>query len=453
MKPLVLIAGATGYVGGELLKKLLDAGYTVRCLARRPEALRAKAFSGLEVVAGDVLNSGSLRAAMAGVSSAYYLVHSMGSTQSFEEQDRTGAQNFAHAARDAGVQRIIYLGGLGRSSDQLSTHLRSRQEVGEILRSVGVPVIEFRASVVIGSGSLSFEMIRALVERLPVMIAPRWVSVDAQPIAIADLLAYLLAAMNHPIDTSKIFEIGGSDRVSYGGLMREYARQRGLERLVISVPFLTPRLSSLWLGLVTPHYVRVGRKLIDSIRYSTVVEDRRALTEFGIRPCGFREAISAAINADTGHLKTDSRMIHVNASRADAFVPIRRIGGASGWYYANWLWQLRGWMDKLVGGVGMTRGRRDPDSLCVGDVVDCWRVEAIEPDHFLRLVAEMKLPGRACLEFEVTGDSTGSVIRQTASFNPLGLLGRAYWYSVLPFHHFVFSGMLLGIAARVRIKE
>ncbi len=452
MKPLVLIAGATGYVGGELLKKLLDAGYTVRCLARRPEALRAKAFSGLEVVAGDVLNSGSLRAAMAGVSSAYYLVHSMGSTQSFEEQDRTGAQNFAHAARDAGVQRIIYLGGLGRSSDQLSTHLRSRQEVGEILRSVGVPVIEFRASVVIGSGSLSFEMIRALVERLPVMIAPRWVSVDAQPIAIADLLAYLLAAMNHPIDTSKIFEIGGSDRVSYGGLMREYARQRGLERLVISVPFLTPRLSSLWLGLVTPHYVRVGRKLIDSIRYSTVVEDRRALTEFGIRPCGFREAISAAINADTGHLKTDSRMIHVNASRADAFVPIRRIGGASGWYYANWLWQLRGWMDKLVGGVGMTRGRRDPDSLCVGDVLDCWRVEVIEPDHFLRLVAEMKLPGRACLEFEVTGDSTGSVIRQTASFNPLGLLGRAYWYSVLPFHHFVFSGMLLGIAARVRIK-
>jgi uncharacterized protein YbjT (DUF2867 family) len=453
VKPLVLIAGATGYVGGELLKKLLDAGYTVRCLARRPEALKAKAPPGLEVVEGDVLNSASVRAAMAGVGSAYYLVHSMGSTQSFEEQDRTGAQNFANAARDAGVQRIIYLGGLGRSSDQLSTHLRSRHEVGEILRSAGVPVIEFRASVVIGSGSLSFEMIRALVERLPVMIAPRWVSVDAQPIAIADLLAYLLAAMDHPIDASEIFEIGGSDRVSYGGLMREYARQRGLKRLVISVPFLTPRLSSLWLGLVTPHYVRVGRKLIDSIRYSTVVEDPDALTEFGIRPCGFREAISAAIHADTTHLKTDSRMIHVNASSAEAFVPIRRIGGASGWYYANWLWQLRGWMDNLVGGVGMTRGRSDPDSLRVGDVVDCWRVEAIEPDRFLRLVAEMKLPGRACLEFEVTGDSTRSVIRQTASFDPLGLLGRTYWYSVLPFHHFVFRGMLLGIAARVRIKK
>jgi uncharacterized protein YbjT (DUF2867 family) len=453
VKPLVLIAGATGYVGGELLKKLLDAGYTVRCLARRPEALRAKERAGLEVVEGDVLNSASVRAAMAGVGIAYYLVHSMGSAQSFEDQDRTGAQNFVKAARDAGVQRIIYLGGLGRSSGELSTHLRSRQEVGEILRSAGVPVIEFRASVVIGSGSLSFEMIRALVERLPVMIAPRWVSVAAQPIAIADLLAYLIAALDHPLDSSAIFEIGGSDRVSYGGLMREYARQRGLKRLVISVPFLTPRLSSLWLGLVTPLYVRVGRKLIDSIRHSTVVEDPSALTEFGIRPCGFRQAISAAIHADTRHLKTDSRMIHVNASRADAFVPIRRIGGASGWYYANWLWQLRGWMDKLVGGVGMRRGRRDPDALCVGDVVDCWRVEAIEPDHFLRLIAEMKLPGRASLEFEVTGDSTGSVICQTASFDPLGLLGRAYWYSVLPFHHFVFSGMLLGIAIQVWIKE
>lgn len=449
MKPLVLIAGATGYVGRELLTKLLDAGYTVRCLARRPEALRAKPLPGLEVVEGDVLNSASLRAAMNGVSSAYYLVHSMGSTQSFEEQDRRGAQNFANAARDAGVQRIIYLGGLGRSSDQLSAHLRSRQEVGEILRSAGVSVVEFRASVVIGPGSLSFEMIRALVERLPVMIAPRWVSVDAQPIAIADLLAYLLAVLDRPIGANEIFEIGGSDRVSYGGLMREYARQRGLKRLVISVPLLTPRLSSLWLGLVTPLYVRVGRKLIDSIRHSTVVEDPSALTEFGVRPCGFREAISVAISADKKHLKTDTRMIRVNASRAEAFVPIRRIGGANGWYYANWLWQLRGWMDKLVGGVGMRRGRRDPDSLCVGDIVDCWRVEAIEPDHFLRLVAEMKLPGRASLEFEVIGESTGFVVRQTATFDPVGLLGRAYWYSVLPFHHYVFRGMLQGIAARV----
>ncbi len=452
MKPLILIAGATGYVGGELLKALLNGGYRVRCLARHPDALRAKALPGLEVVEGDVLDSATVRAAMAGVSSTYYLVHSMGSTQSFEEQDRTGAQNFANVARDAGVQRIIYLGGLGRSSGQLSTHLRSRQEVGELLKSVGIPVIEFRASVVIGSGSLSFEMIRALVERLPVMIAPRWVSVAAQPIAIADLLSYLIAALDHPIDSSAIFEIGGSDRVSYGGLMREYARQRGLKRLVISVPFLTPRLSSLWLALVTPHYVRVGRKLIDSIRYSTIVEDPSALTEFEIRPCGYREAIGAAIKADRRHLKIDSRTIHVSASPHDAFAPILRIGGNRGWYYANWLWQLRGWMDLLVGGVGLRRSRRDPDSLAVGDTVDCWRVEAIEPDHLLRLVAEMKLPGCATLEFEVTEDSTGSIIRQTASFDALGLLGRAYWYSVLPFHHFVFRGMLQAIASRSRIR-
>ncbi len=453
MKPLILIAGATGYVGGELLRALLAAGYPVRCMARSPDVLRAKGLSGLEVVGGDVLDAKTVHAAMVGVGAAYYLVHSMGSTQSFEEQDRRAAQNFANAAREAGVQRIIYLGGLGHSMDKLSAHLRSRQEVGELLRSTVVPVIEFRASVVIGSGSLSFEMIRALVERLPVMIAPRWVSVAAQPIAIADLLCYLLEALDLPLNDSRIFEIGGTDQVSYGGLMREYAQQRGLKRLVISVPFLTPRLSSLWLGLVTPLYVRVGRKLIDSIRFPTVVEDQAALREFKVRPCGFREAIAAAISAEGCQLKIDSRTIHVSASPKDAFKPIRRIGGTSGWYYANWLWQLRGLLDKPFGGVGLRRGRRDPDSLRVGDAVDFWRVEAFEPNHRLRLVAEMKLPGRAWLEFEVTGDSTGSVIRQTATFDPIGLLGRAYWYSVFPFHQFVFSGMLQGIKAKSQIND
>ncbi|HVT37597.1 MAG TPA: SDR family oxidoreductase [Gemmatimonadaceae bacterium] len=451
LKPLILVAGGTGYVGGELLQALLAAGQPVRCLARRPEVLEAKGLSGLEVVGGDVLDSRSVHGALVGVHTAYYLVHSMGSAQSFEEQDRAAAQNFADAAREGGVRRIIYLGGLGHGADMLSAHLRSRHEVGEILRSTGVPVVEFRASVVIGSGSLSFEMIRALVERLPVMIAPRWVSVAAQPIATADLIAYLLAALNLPLDVNKIYEIGGSDRVSYGGLMKEYARQRGLNRLVISLPFLTPRLSSLWLGLVTPLYVRVGRKLIDSICHATIVEDQTALALFGIRPCGFREAIAAALSADGGHLLIDSRTIHVAASPEDAFAPIRRIGGARGWYYANWLWQLRGLLDRLFGGVGLRRGRRDPDSLRVGDTVGFWRVEAIEPDHRLRLAAEAKLPGHAWLEFEVTKDSTGSVIRQTATFDPKGLLGRAYWYSVFPLHQFVFGGMLQGIAARGRI--
>ncbi len=451
MKPLILIAGATGYVGGELLNALLGAGYPVRCLARRPDVLRAKKLSGLEIFAGDVLDGPSVRAALTGVDTAYYLVHSMGSAQSFEERDRTAAQNFANAAREAGVRRIIYLGGLGHGAERLSAHLRSRHEVGAILKSTGVPVVEFRASVVIGSGSLSFEMIRALVERLPVMIAPRWVSVAAQPIAIEDLISYLLAALDLPLDGNKIFEIGGSDHVSYGGLMKEYARQRGLKRIVISVPLLTPRLSSLWLSLVTPVYFRVGRKLIDSICHATIVEDQSALTAFKIRPCGFREAIAKALKSDERHLLTDSRTIHVTASPEDAFTWISRIGGTTGWYYANWLWQVRGLLDRLFGGVGLRRGRRDPDSLRVGDTVDFWRVEAIEPNHRLRLAAEMKLPGQAWLEFEVTGDSTGSVIRQTAAFDPKGLLGRAYWYSVFPLHRFVFGGMLRRIAAKGRI--
>ena len=447
MKSQILIAGATGYVGGQLLQALLAAGHRVRCLARRPEALRAQAAAGATVVRGDVLDPASVRTVMEGVHTAYYLVHSMGSEGSFEEQDRAAARNFGDAAREAGVRRIIYLGGLGSRSQRLSAHLRSRHEVGEILRSSGVPVIEFRASIVIGAGSLSFEMIRALVERLPVMIAPRWVSVPAQPIAIADMVNYLLAALDLPPGGSKVFEIGGPDRVSYGGLMSEYARQRGLRRLVISVPVLTPRLSSLWLGLVTPLYVRVGRKLIDSIRHATVVEDTSALAEFDIRPTGFREAIAMALRTEGEGLLIDSRSIQVAAPPEMAFVPIRRIGGATGWYYADWLWHLRGAMDLMVGGVGLRRGRRDREELRVGDTVDCWRVEALEPGHRLRLAAEMRLPGRAWLEFEVTGDSGGSTIRQTATFNPVGLLGRAYWYSVYPLHQLVFQGMLRGIAA------
>jgi uncharacterized protein YbjT (DUF2867 family) len=444
MKPLILVTGATGYVGGELLKALLAAGHRVRCLARRPEALRAAA--GAEVVRGDVLDASSVRAAMTGVDTAYYLVHSMSSAGVFEEEDRKAARVFGDAARGAGVRRIVYLGGLGRGDQELSAHLRSRHEVGEILRCAGVPVVEFRASIVIGAGSLSFEMIRALVERLPVMLAPRWVSVPAQPIAISDLLDYLLAALDLPFDSGRVFEIGGADRVSYGDLMREYARQRGLKRLILSVPLLTPRLSSLWLGLVTPLYVRVGRKLIDSIRHPTVVEDQSAMTAFSLRPCGYREAIARALSTGEQGWLFDSRSIRVEVSPEKAFEFIRRIGGATGWYYANWLWRLRGAMDQAAGGLGLRRGRRDPDDLCVGDAVDCWRVEAFEPDHRLRLAAEMKLPGRAWLEFSVSADSGGSTIRQTASFDPRGLLGRAYWYAVHPLHQIVFDGMLRGIA-------
>jgi len=470
---LILLTGATGYVGGRLLPLLVPDGWRVRCLARQPENLLPRVPDGVEVARGDLLNPESLRSALAGVGAAFYLVHSMGATGDFETQDRLAAENFAAAARAAGVQRIIYLGGLGEDEPDLSAHLRSRHEVGERLRAHGVSVIEFQASIIIGSGSLSFEMIRALVERLPVMVTPRWVRVTAQPIAIGDVLAYLRAALSLKIEGSVIVEIGGPDQVSYGELMREYARQRGLRRWMIPVPLLTPRLSSLWLGLVTPLYARVGRKLVDSLRHSTVVRDDSALRIFPIRPVGVREAIARALrNEDSSFAQTrwsdavsaaasaprqwggtrfgnrlvDSRSVRVSASPKRLFAIVESIGGAAGWHYANWLWTLRGWLDLLMGGVGMRRGRRDPEWLRVGDTLDCWRVESIQPGQRLRLAAEMKLPGRAWLEFEAQPDGSGARLRQTATFDPLGLWGLAYWYGVWPLHQLVFAGMLRGLA-------
>ncbi|MGW8266816.1 MAG: NAD(P)H-binding protein [Longimicrobiales bacterium] len=293
--PIVLLTGATGYVGGHLLPLLQAEGFPVRCLARDPERLRGLVSGSTDVVEGDLLRAESLPPALDGVDTAFYLVHSMGSGAGFEEADRVAARNFAQAAQEAGVRHVIYLGGLGESSEELSPHLRSRQEVGEILRSAGVPVTELRASIVLGSGSLSFEMIRALTERLPIMITPRWVEVEAQPIAIDDLLAYLLEALKTPDGASRTYEVGGADRVSYGDLMREYARQRGLRRWMIPVPVLTPRLSGLWLGLVTPLYASVGRKLVESIRNPTVVQDDSALRRFGVEPMGVPEAIRRAL--------------------------------------------------------------------------------------------------------------------------------------------------------------
>lgn len=470
---LILLTGATGYVGGRLLPLLVADGWRVRCLARQPDHLSPRVPAGVEVVQGDLLDEASLSAAMQGVEAAYYLVHSMGATGDFEEQDRIAAENFAAAAHGAGVQRIIYLGGLGENEPDLSAHLRSRHEVGERLRAHAVPVIEFRASIIIGSGSLSFEMIRALVERLPVMVMPRWVRVTAQPIAIGDVLAYLRAALSLKLAGSVMVEIGGPDQVSYGELMREYARQRGLRRWMIPVPLLTPRLSSLWLGLVTPLYARVGRKLVDSLRHPTVVRDDSVQRLFPIRPIGVGEAIARALrNEDSSFAQTrwsdassaaanapqqwggtrfgnrlvDSRTTRVAASQAKVFSVVEKIGGTAGWHYANWLWTLRGWLDLVMGGVGMRRGRRDPERLLAGDTLDCWRVESSQPDQRLRLAAKMKLPGRAWLEFEVQPDGNGARLRQTATFDPLGLLGLAYWYGVWPLHQLVFAGMLRGIA-------
>jgi uncharacterized protein YbjT (DUF2867 family) len=397
----------------------------------------------------------------------------MGSSGQFEQEDRQAAQNFADAARESGIRRIIYLGGLGNQDQALSAHLRSRQEVADILRGSGIPTIEFRASIVIGSGSLSFEMIRALVQRLPVMICPRWVDVKAQPIAVEDVVAYLIEALEFPVEQGRVFEIGGADQVSYGEIMQEYARQCGLHRWMISVPVLTPRLSSLWLGLVTPIYARIGRKLIDSMRNPTLVRDPSALTSFAIKPKGLREAIERALRHEDrefaltrwsdalssggkpaswggvqlGTRLVDSRTVQVSVPPALAFAPIQRIGGSNGWYFANFLWWFRGFWDLLVGGVGLRRGRRDPHTLAAGDALDFWRVETFEPDRRLSLAAEMKMPGRAWLQFEVEPNSRGSVIRQTAIFDPAGLAGLLYWYTLYPIHRWIFRGMLRVIAA------
>jgi uncharacterized protein YbjT (DUF2867 family) len=468
----ILLTGASGYVGGHLLKALEGAGHRVRCAARRPEAMHTSGAR-TTVVSADVLDRESIAAAMRGVHTAYYLVHSMNSERSFERIDRQAARNFAEAARAEGVKRIIYLGGLGNPNAALSPHLRSRLEVGELLRASGLQVIEFRASAIIGAGSLSFELVRALAERLPVMITPRWVTIEAQPIAIDDVIRYLVAALALETPRNRVFEIGGAERVSYGGIIREYARQRGLRRAMIRVPVLTPRLSSWWLRLVTPLQARVGRELIEGVRHPTVVSDDLALRTFPIRPAGISKAIVDALRDEDlefsatrwsdalstmgststwGGVRIGNHLIvsqttEVAASPSTAFAPIQRIGGSVGWYYGGWLWKLRALADRLVGGVGMRHGRKDREAIAVGDQIDFWRVAAFEPNRKLTLAAEMKVPGRAWLDFEVQATATGSIIRQTAIFDPKGLFGLLYWYLSYPLHQVVFAGMLRNIAA------
>lgn len=470
----ILLTGATGYVGGHLLRELEKRGRIVRCLVRNPDSLAAREAA-RTVVAGDLTDAESLRSAMDGVETAYYLVHSMNSNAGFEAEDRKAALAFSAAAKQAGVGKIIYLGGLA-SGENLSSHLRSRQEVGKILRESGVPSLEFRASIIIGPGSFSFEMIRALVERLPVMIMPQWVKTPTQPIAIEDVIEYLVAALDMELPQSRVVEIGGLDQVSYQDLLREYAKQRGMKRLMIPVPVLSPRLSSLWLGLVTPVFARIGRELVDGLRNETIVRDLSALQLFSIRPRGFRESIEHALLDDDQHFArkrwsailsrgnadkksgeqnkfesasrlVDSRTMHTHCPPERAFLPVEQLGGAIGWYYGDWLWTLRGVLDRVFGGIGMRRGRRDPLHLLPGDKIDCWRVEAVEDGRLLRLVAEMRVPGRAWLQFELEPDSSGTQIHQTAIFDPLGLMGRLYWYLLIPIHQILFQGMLRSIVA------
>lgn len=468
---MILLTGATGYVGGRLLRRLERDGLSIRCLCRDPETLRERVASTTELVRGDLLQPASLDRAFSGVETAFYLVHSMNAGEKFEADEAASARNFAAAAAKAGVGRIIYLGGLA-SGEDLSPHMRSRAETGNILRSGSVPVLEFQASVIIGSGSASFEIVRALVERLPAMVTPRWVNTDAQPIGIEDVIEYLVAGITFPLSVSLKVEIGGSDVTSYLGLMREYAKQRNLRRWFIPVPFLSLSLSSRWLTLITPVYAHLGRSLIESVRNPSVVRSPIAGEHFAVKPMSMAQAIRRALsNEDRPAAQSrwcDARVHGVCSSTAleagrdaltsehtvrvplpaeDAFQPVRRIGGARGWYYGNILWRIRGLIDLLMGGVGMRRGRSDPDTPQTGGILDFWRVELYEPGRRLRLFAEMRVPGRAWLEFRAEPDGDSTLLRQTAQFEPNGLAGLLYWYLLWPIHELMFRGMLRRLAA------
>jgi uncharacterized protein YbjT (DUF2867 family)/uncharacterized protein YndB with AHSA1/START domain len=468
----VLVTGATGYIGGRLVPRLLEAGHRVRCLAREPRKLDDRPWSGdarVEVVAGDTSDIASLRRALEGCGPAFYLVHSMvAAGHEYAERDRGMAQVFARAAEDTGLERIVYLGGLGELGAGLSEHLASRREVEELLASGRTPVTVLRAAMIIGSGSASFEILRYLVERLPVMVTPRWVSTESQPIGVRNVLRYLVDCLEVPATAGRTLDIGGPDVLSYRELMRIMAEERGLRRrYVIPVPVLTPRLSSLWIHLVTPLSHRIARPLAEGLRNRVVCRSDEARRLMPQELLTVREAIRAALDhlahedvpttwsmagplpGDPdwagGTVFTDRRSLLVEAPPEAVWRAVVRIGGGHGWYAADWLWRLRGAMDGLVGGPGLRRGRRDPDEVGYGEALDFWRVTGLEKGRRLSLRAEMKLPGEALLEFTVEPEASGTRLTQTARFRPRGLAGLAYWYAVLPLHAFVFRGMLEGI--------
>lgn len=472
----IFVTGATGYVGGRLVPRLLDAGYTVRCYARSPRKLDQRTWRshpGIEVVEGDLDTSpiADIAAAMAGCDFAYYLVHSMLAAGSeYASRDQKMADHFATAAEQAGVKRIIYLGGLGETGEDLSEHLSSRLDVGSALRDGNVPVTELRAAMIIGSGSASFEILRYLVERLPAMITPKWVRTECQPIAIRNVLEYLEDCLTVPETSGEIIDIGGPDIMTYHEIMKVMADVRGLpKRLIIPVPVLTPKLSSAWIHLITPLSSDIARPLAEGLRNRVVCRDDKAQTLMPQNLISVRESIRLALDriehndvetswstAGTipgdpdwagGTVFIDERSTTIDAPPATVFRAVCRIGGGNGWYAADWLWRLRGFMDQLVGGPGLRRGRRDPERIEYGDALDFWRVTGLKPAERLSLRAEMKVPGEALLEFNLTpsSDSNQTTLTQTARFLPKGLFGLVYWYAVLPFHNIVFRGMLRGI--------
>lgn len=480
----ILVVGAGGYIGGRLVPLLRQAGHELVLLARDVRPLVDR-FPGAAVLRGDLLEPDSLPAALEGVDLAYYLAHSMGPSrhgsgterqEGFAERDLRAAAAFGAAAAAAGVGRIVYLGGLGDDRDPgLSHHLASRHATGAELARHGVPVTELRAAIVIGSGSASFEILRHLTERLPVMITPRWVATRCQPIAVRDVLDYLVAAADHP-EVTGLVEIGCPDVVSYGDMMLMYARQRGLRRWMIPVPVLTPRLSSYWVNLVSPVPGSIAGPLIEGLRNEVVVRDPGPAARLGHTPLSLEDALARAIDRTDRHavestwfdayaradrdslppshsregMIVDRRTVDVDAPSDRVFAEVERLGGQAGWPYANLLWRIRGVADRVVGGVGMRLGRRDPDHLRVGDAVDFWRVEELRAPGLLRLRAEMRLPGRAWLQYEVEPTPDGRACRlvQSAFFEPRGVWGLLYWYGLSPIHPAIFRGMARTLAAR-----
>jgi len=481
----ILVTGATGYVGGRLVPALLDAGYQVRAMARNLEKVACRPWAShphLELVQGDVLDLASLKQAASGCHAAYYLVHSMiAQKEKFAQADRKAAQNMVTAANASNLQQIIYLGGLANASDaSLSKHLQSRNEVAEILQSGSVPTTDLRTPMILGSGSASFEIMRYLVERLPVMTTPRWVHSLNQPIAIRDVIAYLIGCLAHPETIGKTYDIGGPDILTYRDLLDIYAEEAGLsKRFIIPVPVLTPTLSALWIHLISPVPKSIALPLTEGLTSDAICAENRIKQIIPLELLSCRQAIRLALDRirqeqvdscwmDAGQLLTPEwahcgdaswaggtilqcgYRARFKASAQDVWQPIKRIGGQSGWYFGNWLWHLRGMIDRLVGGVGTRRGRRHPTEIGVGDALDFWRVLEVEPVRKLLLVAEMKLPGEALLEIQIKAEADDrSELIMLSRFLPRGLLGILYWYALYPFHQWIFAGMLKGIAREI----
>lgn len=479
---LILVTGATGYVGGRLVPKLLERGYRARCLVRDSKRLEDRPWRGqVDVREGDALDRESLVAAMQGVSAAYYLIHGLQGGAVYADRDMVAARNFALAAETAGVQRILYLGELVDPIASLSPYLRSRHETGSLLRIGGVPVTEFRAGMIVGSGSVLFEMIRYLGEREPVLVCPSWFFLRAQPIAIRDVLEYLVSALEIPGTAGRVIEIGGATRLRYSDMLLAYARERNLKRFLIPTPVAAPRLSAYWVHMVTPMHWRMVLPLIEGLRGEAIVHDDLAHRLFpAIKPLDFQTAVHLALgriqrdNVETswsdalvttaGDVKpytfteeqgmmVERRQMLLDLPAEPVFCAYTGIGGERGWLYMDWAWDIRGWLDKLVGGVGLRRGRRHPDEIWAGESLDFWRVEAVEPNRLLRLRAEMKVPGKAWLQFQSLpgGEEKKTMLVVTAYFAPYGLGGFLYWYSMFPFHKFIFDGLTRRLAWRAHL--